>query len=143
MKRRVVITGVGVISPVGNDAQTFWNSLLEGKSGIDRLTAFDATDYPTQIAGEVKDFNPELYMDKKEIRRTDRFVQFGLAAAKMAVEDAKLEITPENAERVGVYIGSGIGALRYNMEISLEEAFSGKTAQIRVPASISCTECSG
>ncbi|KQL44339.1 3-oxoacyl-ACP synthase [Brevibacillus choshinensis] len=111
MKRRVVITGVGVISPVGNDAQTFWNSLLEGKSGIDRLTAFDASEYPTQIAGEVKDFNPELYMDKKEVRRTDRFVQFGLAAAKMAIEDAKLEVTAENAERVGVYIGSGIGGL--------------------------------
>jgi len=111
MKRRVVITGVGVISPVGNDAQTFWNGLLEGKSGIDRLTAFDASDYPTQIAGEVKDFNPELYMEKKEVRRTDRFVQFGLAAAKMAIEDAKLEITAENAERVGVYIGSGIGGL--------------------------------
>lgn len=111
MKRRVVITGVGVISPVGNDAQTFWNSLQEGKSGIDRLTAFDASEYPTQIAGEVKDFNPELYMDKKEVRRTDRFVQFGLAAAKMAIEDAKLEITAENAERVGVYIGSGIGGL--------------------------------
>ncbi|WGV57999.1 beta-ketoacyl-ACP synthase II [Brevibacillus brevis] len=111
MKRRVVITGVGVVSPVGNDAQTFWNSLLEGKSGIDRVAAFDASDYPTQIAGEVKNFDPEQYMDKKEIRRTDRFVQFGLAAAKMAVEDAKLEITPENAERVGVYIGSGIGGL--------------------------------
>jgi 3-oxoacyl-[acyl-carrier-protein] synthase II len=111
MKRRVVITGVGVISPVGNDAETFWNSLQEGKSGVDRLTAFDASDYPTQIAGEVKDFNPELYMDKKDVRRTDRFVQFGLAAAKMAVEDAKLEITAENAERVGVYIGSGIGGL--------------------------------
>ncbi|ATF14224.1 beta-ketoacyl-ACP synthase II [Brevibacillus sp. HB1.2] len=111
MKRRVVITGVGVVSPVGNDAQTFWNSLLEGKSGIDRVAAFDASDYPTQIAGEVKNFDPEQYMDKKDIRRTDRFVQFGLAAAKMAVEDAKLEITPENAERVGVYIGSGIGGL--------------------------------
>ncbi|MFI8710879.1 beta-ketoacyl-ACP synthase II [Brevibacillus brevis] len=111
MKRRVVITGVGVVSPVGNDAETFWNSLLEGKSGIDRVAAFDASDYPTQIAGEVKNFDPEQYMDKKEIRRTDRFVQFGLAAAKMAVEDAKLEITPENAERVGVYIGSGIGGL--------------------------------
>lgn len=111
MKRRVVITGVGVISPVGNNAQTFWNSLLEGKSGIGRITAFDASDYPTQIAGEVKDFNPEAYMDKKEIRRTDRFVQFALAATKMAMEDAKLEITAENAERVGVYIGSGIGGL--------------------------------
>lgn len=111
MKRRVVITGVGVVSPVGNDAETFWNSLLEGKSGIDRVAAFDASDYPTQIAGEVKNFDPEQYMDKKDIRRTDRFVQFGLAAAKMAVEDAKLEITRENAERVGVYIGSGIGGL--------------------------------
>ncbi|CAJ1002175.1 MULTISPECIES: beta-ketoacyl-ACP synthase II [Brevibacillus] len=111
MKRRVVITGVGVISPVGNDAKTFWNSLLEGKSGIGRITAFDASDYPTQIAGEVKDFNPEAYLDKREIRRTDRFVQFALAATKMAMEDAKLEITAENAERVGVYIGSGIGGL--------------------------------
>ncbi|USG67737.1 beta-ketoacyl-ACP synthase II [Brevibacillus ruminantium] len=111
MKRRVVITGVGVVSPIGNDATTFWKNLLEGKSGISRITSFDVSDYPTQIAGEVKDFDPEAYMDKKEIRRTDRFVQFGLAAAKMAVEDAKLEITAENAERVGVYIGSGIGGL--------------------------------
>jgi 3-oxoacyl-[acyl-carrier-protein] synthase II len=111
MKRRVVITGVGVISPVGNDADTFWNSLLEGKSGIGKITSFDVSDYPTQIAGEVKDFNPEDYMDKKEVRRTDRFVQFAMAAAKMAVADAKLEITPELAERVGVYIGSGIGGL--------------------------------
>ncbi|RNB76386.1 beta-ketoacyl-[acyl-carrier-protein] synthase II [Brevibacillus invocatus] len=111
MKRRVVITGVGVISPVGNDKETFWNSLLEGKSGIKPVTSFDVTDYPTKIAGEVTDFDPEQYMDKKEIRRTDRFVQFGLAAAKMAVEDSKLEITAENAERVGVYIGSGIGGL--------------------------------
>jgi 3-oxoacyl-[acyl-carrier-protein] synthase II len=111
MRRRVVITGVGVISPVGNDADTFWNSLLEGKSGIGKITSFDVSDYPTQIAGEVKDFNPEEYMDKKEVRRTDRFVQFAMAAAKMAVADAKLEITPELAERVGVYIGSGIGGL--------------------------------
>lgn len=111
MKRRVVITGVGVVSPLGNDADTFWKNLLEGKSGISRITSFDVTDYPTKIAGEIKDFNPEDYMDKKEIRRTDRFVQFGLAAAKMAVENAKLEITAENAERVGVYIGSGIGGL--------------------------------
>lgn len=111
MKRRVVITGVGVVSSLGNDADTFWKNLLEGKSGISRITSFDVTDYPTKIAGEIKDFNPEDYMDKKEIRRTDRFVQFGLAAAKMAVENAKLEITAENAERVGVYIGSGIGGL--------------------------------
>lgn len=111
MKRRVVITGVGVISPVGNDATTFWNSLLEGKSGIDRITSFDVSQYPTQIAGEVKNFNPEEFMDKKDVKRNDRFVQFAMAAAKMAVKDANLTVTEENAEQVGVYIGSGIGGL--------------------------------
>lgn len=111
MKRRVVITGVGVVSPVGNDATTFWNSLLAGKSGIGHITAFDVSEYSTQIAGEVKDFNAEAYMDKKDIRRNDRFVQFAIAAAKMAKEDAKLEITPELSERVGVNVGSGIGGL--------------------------------
>jgi 3-oxoacyl-[acyl-carrier-protein] synthase II len=111
MKRRVVITGAGVISPVGNDVDTFWNSLLSGKSGVDRITSFDVSDYPTQIAAEVKNFVPEEYMDKREVRRTDRFVQFALAASKMAVQSADLAITPENAHRVGVYIGSGIGGL--------------------------------
>ncbi|MET3288439.1 beta-ketoacyl-[acyl-carrier-protein] synthase II [Brevibacillus fluminis] len=111
MKRRVVITGVGVISPVGNDVDTFWESLRTGKSGIDKITSFDVTDYPTQIAGEVKDFVPEDYMDKKEVRRTDRFVQFALAAAKMAMKNSGLEINEENADQIGVYIGSGIGGL--------------------------------
>lgn len=111
MKRRVVITGVGVVSPVGNDADTFWKSLLAGKSGVDTITAFDASEFSTRIAGEVKDFDPEQFMDKKEARRTDRYIQFALTAAKMAVEDAKLEVTDEIAERVGVYIGSGIGGL--------------------------------
>jgi 3-oxoacyl-[acyl-carrier-protein] synthase II len=107
----VVITGAGVISPIGNDVTTFWNNLLAGKSGIGRVTSFDVSDYPTQIAGEVKDFNAEAFMDKKEIKRTDRFVQFAVAAAKMAVQDAGLEIGEHNAHRVGVYIGSGIGGL--------------------------------
>ncbi|MGD8190166.1 beta-ketoacyl-ACP synthase II [Brevibacillus ginsengisoli] len=111
MKRRVVVTGVGVISPVGNDATTFWNSLLEGKSGVDKVKAFDTSEYPTQIAAEVKDFNPEEFIDKKEVKRNDRFVQFAMAAAKMAVKDANLAITDENAEHIGVYIGSGIGGL--------------------------------
>lgn len=112
MKNRVVITGLGVISPVGNDVLTFWDSLLNGKSGVDVIAAFDASDYPTKIASEVKDFNPEDYMDKKEVKRTDRFVQFGVAASKLALEDAGLRIG-ENAdsERVGVYVGSGIGGL--------------------------------
>ncbi|MFT9847894.1 beta-ketoacyl-ACP synthase II [Aneurinibacillus sp. REN35] len=111
MKNRVVVTGVGAITPLGNDAKLFWDGLLTGKSGVDYITAFDTEAYPTKIAAEVKGFNPEDYMEKKEIKRTDRFVQFAIAAAKMAVENAKLEITPENAEATGVYIGSGIGGL--------------------------------
>lgn len=111
MKNRVVVTGVGAITPLGNDAKLFWDGLLTGKSGVDYITAFDTEAYPTKIAAEVKGFNPEDYMEKKDIKRTDRFVQFAIAAAKMAVENAKLEITPENAEATGVYIGSGIGGL--------------------------------
>ena len=116
MKNRVVITGMGVISPLGNNLELFWNSLIDGKSGIGYITQFDTTDYSTKIAGEVKDFQPEDYIDKKEARRMDRFVQFSVAAAKMAINDANLIIDDNNAERVGVYIGSGIGGL-----ITIEE----------------------
>lgn len=111
MKNRVVVTGYGVVSPVGNNVDTFWESLITGKSGVGLITAFDTTEYPVKIGAEVKNFNPEDYMDKKEVKRTDRFVQFAIAAAKMAVENSGLEITDENRNRVGVYIGSGIGGL--------------------------------
>ncbi|AYB37236.1 beta-ketoacyl-ACP synthase II [Brevibacillus laterosporus] len=111
MRRRVVITGFGCITALGKDPETLWKNLLAGKSGISPIENFDATDYPTKIAAEVKDFDPEQYMDKREARRMDRFVQFGLAAAKEAVKNADLTITDENAERIGVYIGSGIGGL--------------------------------
>ncbi|MFC4766040.1 beta-ketoacyl-ACP synthase II [Effusibacillus consociatus] len=116
MKRRVVVTGMGVISPVGNEVSTFWGSLVAGKSGVGKITRFDASEYPCQIAAEVKDFNPEDYIDKKEARRMDRFAQYAVAAARMAMEDSKLEITEENDERVGVYVGSGIGGLETLME---------------------------
>jgi len=111
MDRRVVITGIGVISPIGNQIDEFWNSLIEGKSGIDLITQFDTSEYPAKIAGEVKGFDPTAFIEKKEARRLDRFTQFAIAAAKMALEDAKLTIDDSNAERVGVYIGSGIGGL--------------------------------
>jgi 3-oxoacyl-[acyl-carrier-protein] synthase II len=111
MKNRVVITGMGLISPVGNTLEDFWANLLAGNSGIDYITSFDVTEYPTRIAGEVKDFQPEDYMDKKDIRRTDRFVQFAIGAAKMAQEHAKINMGEVDADRVGVYIGSGIGGL--------------------------------
>ncbi|MBD3918205.1 beta-ketoacyl-ACP synthase II [Paenibacillus sp. PR3] len=112
MKQRVVVTGMGVMTSLGNDLEQFWGNLMEGKSGVSLVEAFDVSEYPTRIAAEIKGFNPELYADKKEARKMDRFVQFAVAASKKAVEDAGLAIG-ENAdpERVGVMIGSGIGGL--------------------------------
>lgn len=110
-KVRVVVTGIGVVSPIGNTPSTFWSNLVEGKSGVDLVTQFDTTDFPTKIGAEVKGFDPKDFMDKKEARRMDRFTQFAVAAAKMAVEDAVLDINKEDPTRVGVYIGSGIGGL--------------------------------
>jgi 3-oxoacyl-[acyl-carrier-protein] synthase II len=110
-KQRVVITGLGVLSPVGIGKETYWQALLRGQSGIDRLTRFDSSLYDCKIAGEVKDFVPEQFLDRKEIRRMDRFTQFGVAASKLAVEDAALDISEEDPERIGVVIGSGIGGI--------------------------------
>ncbi|CAH8709968.1 beta-ketoacyl-ACP synthase II [Paenibacillus thiaminolyticus] len=111
MKQRVVVTGMGVVTALGSDLDTLWRSLMEGRSGISQIEAFDTTDYPTKIAASVKDFNPEDYIDKKEARRMDRFVQFGIAASKKAVDDAKLDMDQTNRDRVGVIVGSGIGGL--------------------------------
>lgn len=110
-KRRVVITGLGLITPLGIGVESSWKAFIEGRSGIGRITCFDASDLPVQIAGEVKDFDPSLYMEQKEIKKMDRFIHFALAASTMAIEDSGLKITDENAERVGVIIGSGIGGL--------------------------------
>ncbi|EHQ62339.1 3-oxoacyl-(acyl carrier protein) synthase II [Paenibacillus dendritiformis C454] len=111
MKQRVVVTGMGVVTALGSDLDTLWRSLMEGKSGISQIETFDTTDYPTKIASSVKDFNPEDYIDKKETRRMDRFVQFGIAASKKALEDAGLDMDQTNRDRVGVIVGSGIGGL--------------------------------
>jgi len=112
MRRRVALTGVGLITPIGIGKDPFWAGLMEGRSGVRRITAFDPTPYETQIAGEVVGFDPTTFMDRKEVRRNDRFVQFALAAAQLALEDAGFSITPQNAERVGVIIGSGIGGAK-------------------------------
>lgn len=111
MKRRIVVTGVGIISPLGTGMEKNWRGIVEGKSGIRRITRFDAVNYPVQIAGEVPDFNPEEFIEKKEIKKMDTFIHYAVAASIMAAKDAGLEVTSENAERVGVYIGSGIGGL--------------------------------
>ena len=110
-ERRVVITGIGVVTPVGNDLQTFWQSLLTGKSGIGLVTRFDTTKFDCKIGGEVKDFKPEQFMPAKETRRTDRFTQFAVAAARMAVADGNLELDKEDLNRIGCLVGSGIGGM--------------------------------
>lgn len=112
MRHRVVITGMGAITALGQDLDTFWNNLVQGKSGVSAIDSFDVSEYPTRIAASVKDFNPEDYMDRKEARKMDRFVQFAAAAAKSALQDSGLNIGEQaDPERVGVMIGSGIGGL--------------------------------
>ena len=110
-KRRVVITGLGVVSPVGIGTETAWANIVNGQSGIARITKFDPSAFSSQIAGEVKNFNPEDYLSAKEARRMDTFIQFGLVAGIEAFKDSGIEVTEQNAERIGVSIGSGIGGL--------------------------------
>lgn len=109
--RRVVVTGLGLITPLGSNVQKSWEGVCKGVSGIDRITVFDASDFPCQIAGEVKDFTPQDFIERKEIKKMDIFIQYALAAGTMAVEDAELKINEENADRVGVIVGAGIGGL--------------------------------
>jgi 3-oxoacyl-[acyl-carrier-protein] synthase II len=109
--RRVVVTGVGVVSSLGTGVEKNWKALTEGRSGIDTITRFDASDLPSRIAGEVKDFEPTDFIEKKEIKKMDLFIQYALAASDMAMADSGLKITEENAERVGVLVGSGLGGL--------------------------------
>jgi 3-oxoacyl-[acyl-carrier-protein] synthase II len=111
MNRRVVVTGLGMITPLGTGVEKTWDAICRGESGIGHITRFDTSDFPTKIAGEVKDFNPADYIDKKEIKKMDTFIHYALASAVMAVDDAKLKITDENSERVGVLVGAGLGGL--------------------------------
>ena len=106
-----MVTGLGALTPVGNDVSTAWRALVEGRSGIKRITRFDPSPLETQIAGEVKGFEPKEHFNRKEARRLDRFVQFAVVATRQALEDAKLTINAGNAERVGVVIGSAVGGI--------------------------------
>lgn len=125
-QRRVVITGLGQISPVGNDVETAWQNLLAGKSGIDRITKFDASDVSCQIAGEVKDFDISQYLPAKEARRMDSFIHYGIAGALQAIKDARLDEFAElDKDRVGVNIGSGIGGLPLIEETSRNVVVGG------------------
>jgi 3-oxoacyl-[acyl-carrier-protein] synthase II len=109
--QRVVVTGLGAVSPLGSGVDANWRALLAGRSGIGPITAFDASDFPVRIAGQVPDFDPATYLEKKDIKKVDRFAQFAIAAAQMAVDDAHLTVTPEEAPRVGVVVGVGMGGI--------------------------------
>jgi 3-oxoacyl-[acyl-carrier-protein] synthase II len=136
--RRVVVTGVGVVSPLGTGNGKNWEALMAGKSGIDRITRFDVTDFPVQIAGEVKDFNPEDFIEKKEVKKMDLFIQYALAAAQFAMEDSGLTVNEENAERVGVLVGAGLGGLptieKYHL--ALQDGGYKKISPFFIPALI-------
>jgi len=110
-KKRVVVTGLGVVSPIGSTIDEFWNSLLEGRSGVKRVNCFDPSNFSSQIAAEVKGFDPASFLSHKEVRKTDRFVQFAIAASKKAIDDSGLDVEKSDRDRIGVLIGSGIGGL--------------------------------
>jgi len=110
-ENRVVVTGLGVLSPVGIGKEKFWSALTSGTNGIKKISLFDAAEYTSQIAGEVTDFDPAQFIDKKEIKRMDRYTQFALAATKLAVDDAKLDVEKIDGERAGVFVGTGIGGM--------------------------------
>jgi len=138
--RRVVITGMGVVSPVGNDLETFWTNLKEGRSGIGRISAFDISNYDCQIAGEVRNFDPKtVFKNPKDVRRTDRFVHLAMAASKMSIQDSGLDLEKVNLDRFGTIISSGIGGLK-----TLEDQFTilmnkgpSRTSPFTIPMLIS------
>ncbi len=137
-RRRVVITGLGIVSPVGNSVEEAWQNILAGRSGIDRITRFDVSSFPVRIAGEVRNFDIGQYLSPKEARRMDTFIHYGMAAGIQAIKDAGLEAHPANAERIGVAIGSGIGGLPL-IENTHDEYLAGgmrKISPFFVPGSI-------
>ncbi len=125
MKKRVVITGLGAVTPIGIGTEIFWENLIAGKSGVGPITQFDTTDFGVKIAGEVKDFDYTQYMDKKEGKRMDKVTQFAVAAAKMALDDSKLDLSKIDAVRAGVCVGSGIGGIHTFLEQSLKYGEKG------------------
>ncbi|WP_274654731.1 beta-ketoacyl-ACP synthase II [Paenibacillus humicola] len=138
MTTRIVVTGLGVVSPLGTGIDTFWNELKEGRSGISRIDTFDVSEQKTKIAGLVRDFDPEALFGRKEARKMDRFTQFGLAAAEQALEDAGLQLERIDRERLAVYVGSGIGGLQtlQENEAQLRKRGPGRVSPLLVPMMI-------
>ncbi|MDW7999121.1 MAG: beta-ketoacyl-ACP synthase II, partial [Thermodesulfovibrio sp.] len=120
------VTGLGMVSPLGLDVKSSWEAVIQGKSGVGYITQFDNTNYPVKIAAEVKDFDPTKYIEPKEVKKMDRFIHFAIAATEMAIADSQLKITPENSERIGVVIGSGMGglpAIEYYHKVLIEKGW--------------------
>jgi len=138
LKRRVVITGLGIVSPVGNDVDTAWDNVINGRSGIGRITRFDPADFNSHIAGEVKEFDVTAYIPAKEARQMDTFIHYGIAAGVQAWRDSGIEVTEENAERLGVIVGSGIGGLQRIEQTQKEylERGARRISPFFVPASL-------
>lgn len=137
-KRRVVVTGMGIVSPVGNTLESAWDSIQNGVCGIDRISCFDASAFATQIAGEVKGFDPAAWIGPKDVKKMDKFIHYGFAAARMAMQDSGLEVTEANAERIGIVIGSGIGGVRgiEDTAIALHNGGPRKVSPFYVPSTI-------
>ncbi|MGQ0793826.1 MAG: beta-ketoacyl-ACP synthase II [Deltaproteobacteria bacterium] len=135
MKRRVVVTGLGLVTPLGTGNKKTWDGILQGRSGVGRITKFDPSALKTQIAGEVLDFDPEAFMDAKEIRRSDPFIQFAVAATKIALDDANLQITDELSPNVGAIVGSGIGGMDtyFNTVLTFKDRGPGRVSPFFVP----------
>lgn len=138
MNRRVVVTGVGLVSALGNTSEDTWSSLIAGRSGIENITHFDATEYPVRFAGEVKNFNPEKFIIKKEVKKMDVFIHYAIAASQEAVDSSGLKITPEIADQVGTYIGSGIGGFGIieREHTKLLQGGPGKVSPFFIPSTI-------
>jgi 3-oxoacyl-[acyl-carrier-protein] synthase II len=136
--RRVVVTGLGLVTPLGTGVEKTWKALCAGKSGIGRITRFDPSGYDAQIAGEVKDFDPAQFIEKKEIKKMDTFIHYAVGASQLAVDDASLKVSPEEATRVGVYIGSGIGGLGSieHYHDVLKEKGPGRVSPFFIPMTI-------
>ena len=128
-RKRVAVTGLGAVTPIGIGKENFWNALIAGQNGIGKITRYDPTETSVQIAGEVKDFDPAQFIDKKELKRMDRFTQFALAAARLAIEDSKLDVEKIDSDRAGVFVGTGIGGMD-TLHNQYEKLFSKGASRI-------------
>ena len=137
-QRRVVVTGLGMVSPIGNDTPSSWENALRGKSGADLIDSFDASDFSVKICAAVKDFDPTDYVDKKEVRRNDPFIVYGVAAGVQAIEDAGLDINPVDANRYGIAVGSGIGGIGTieNTAVTLDHGGPRKVSPFFIPSAV-------